>query len=278
MKLGFITKYSEEEVKFASETGFTSLAFSARPGSPLDAERMTKEKAEKIKETVGKYNIYISAIGYLANPLDPDKEKRKKTVDYILKILDVCKMLDVEVFSTWPGRGTGVNVRENIPLFKQIFSPIVEKATANKIKIAFENCHRGGGSTPDDWKAMFEAIPSPVLGLEMDPSHLIWQRIDYVKATYEFGERIYHVHAKDTRILQKVLYRKGILSKGKGGWFIDRIPGWGDIDWKNFIRALVDVGYDGAISIEHEDPVFSGKRREEGLILGFKHLSQFLVL
>lgn len=278
MRLGFITDYSEEEVKFASEVGFTSLSLQAKPGSPLDPQRITREKTEEIKETVKKYGIFISAIGNYANPLDPDKKKRREILDQILKTLDVCKMLDVNIYTGFPGKGAGVNVRDSISLFKEVFSPIVDKATANGIKIAFENCHRGGGSTPADWEAMFEAIPSPTLGLEMDPSHLIWQGIGYVKAVEDFGKRIYHVHAKDTQIREDVLHKKGILSKGKGGWFVDRIPGWGDIDWKKFIRALVDVGYDGAISIEHEDPIFSGKRRKEGLILGFRHLSQFIVL
>jgi len=275
MKLGFLTNYSEEEVKFASEVGFTSLSFDARPGTSLEPAKMTEEKVEKIKETVKKYGIYISAVGYYANPLDPDREKREETVNYLLKVLDVCKMLDVKVFTGFPGRGRGFNVKENVPLFKEVFSPIVEKATAQGIKIAFENCHGGGCSSPDDWEAMFEAIPSPTLGLEMDPSHLVWQGIDYIKAIYDFGERIYHVHAKDTQVLQDVLDREGILGKG---WWRFRIPGWGDIDWNQFISAIVDIGYNGAISIEHEDPVFSGERRKEGLILGFKHLSQFMVL
>lgn len=275
MKLGFLTNYAEEEVKFASEVGFTSLSFNARPGTSLEPGKVTPEEIEKIKETVKRYGIYISAIGYYANPLDPDKEKRRETIDYLLKVLDICKMLDVKVFTGFPGRGAGISVKENISLFKEVFSSIVEKATDNGIKIAFENCHGGGASSPDDWEAIFEAIPSTTLGLEMDPSHLVWQGIDYIKAIYDFGERIYHVHAKDTQILQDILDRKGILGKG---WWRFRIPGWGDIDWNQFISALVDVGYDGAISIEHEDPVFSGKRRKEGLILGFKHLSQFMVL
>ncbi|HID95598.1 MAG TPA: sugar phosphate isomerase/epimerase [Candidatus Latescibacteria bacterium] len=275
MKLGYLTNYSEDEVCFASEVGFTSLSLSAGPGSALDATKLTPEEADGIRKVMKRNGITISAIGHYTNPLDPVENKRREITDYLLKAIDVCEMLGVEVFTTFPGRGTGTHVEECISLFKEIWSPIVEKAEAKGVRIAFENCHGGGGSRPADWDAMFDAIPSDTIGLEFDPSHLFWLGIDHLMAVREYGKRIYHIHAKDTEILEDTLARVGILGQG---WWRFRIPGWGDIDWQMFISALLDVGYDGALSIEHEDPVFEGKRRREGLILGYKHLSQFICL
>jgi len=273
MKLGFLTNYSEDEVKFAAEVGFTSMSLQAGPGSALDATKLSPQDAEKIRKTFDKYGITISAIGYYSNPLDPKREKEETS--YLLKAMDLCEMLGVKVFTGFPGRSEGKDVSENIERFKEVWSPIVEKASKKGVKIAFENCPGGGGTRPVDWEAMFDAIPSETIGLELDPSHLLWQGIDHIKAVYDFGDRIYHIHAKDTQILTDVLAREGIQGKG---WWRFRIPGWGDIDWQEFISALVDVGYDWALSIEHEDPVFEKERRREGLVLGFKHLSQFIYL
>ncbi|RKY75234.1 sugar phosphate isomerase/epimerase [candidate division KSB1 bacterium] len=275
MKLGFLTNYSEDEVKFAAEVGFTSLSLAAGPGSALDAQKLTPKEAEQIHKTMEAHGLVISAIGHYSNPLHPDKAKRKEESEYLLKAMDVCKMLGVGVFTCFPGGGEGVGVEKNVALFKEVWLPIVEKASKNGVKIAFENCPGGGGVRPVDWDAMFDAIPGETIGLEFDPSHLFWQGIDYIKAVRDYGDRIYHIHAKDTEIIDDVLAREGILGHG---WWRFRIPGWGDIDWQEFISTLIDVGYDWALSIEHEDPVFHGERRPEGLILGFKHLSQFICL
>ena len=247
----------------------------SRSGSALDATKLTPKEADKIKKTAHKHRIYISAIGHYSNPLDPDRTKGQQVAEYLLTALDVCEMLGVKVFTSFPGKGEEGSVEQSIALFKEVWSPIVEKASRKGIKIAFENCHGGGGSRPADWDAMFDVIPSETLGLELDPSHLFWLDIDHIQAVKDYGSRIHHVHAKDTEIREDILAREGIVGKG---WWRFRIPGWGDIDWQQFISALSDVGYDEALSIEHEDPVFEGERRKEGLILGFKHLSQFICL
>lgn len=130
--------------------------------------------------------------------------------------------------------------------------------------------------TPEHWDKMFDAVPSPALGLEFDPSHLCWQGIDYLWAVRQYADRIYHIHAKDTEILVERRNQCGNLAPG--GWWRYRIPGWGEINWTKFISALCEIGYAGGIAIEHEDPIFIGERRVEGLILGYKHLSERLVV
>jgi sugar phosphate isomerase/epimerase len=122
---------------------------------------------------------------------------------------------------------------------------------------------------------MFERVPSPALGLEFDPSHLVWQGIDYMQALRDFKDKVYHSHAKDTEMLEDNVRREGILGIHHNCWRY-RIPGYGVINWARYISGLIEIGYDGGIAIEHEDPVFSGPRFEEGLVRGFYVLNPLI--
>ena len=127
--------------------------------------------------------------------------------------------------------------------------------------------------TPKVWSLMFEAVNSPNLGLEFDPSHLYWLGTDYIQAIKDFKDKIFHVHAKDTEIFYDKLSEETIYGTG---WWRYRLPGLGEIDWQKFIATLYDIDYKGDIAIEHEDPVFSGKKRNQGLEMGYKHLSLWI--
>ena len=106
---------------------------------------------------------------------------------------------------------------------------------------------------------MFEKIPT--LGLNFDPSHLIWQHIDIPAAVRDFGNRFVHVHAKDARIDADNLYRHGNLGLG---WHTPKLPGLGDVNWSAFFSALTDTGYQGAVCIEVEDRAFEGSLERAG--------------
>ena len=99
-------------------------------------------------------------------------------------------------------------------------------------------------TTPAIWRRMFEDIPSPNFGLNFDPSHFIWQQMDYLAPLAEFRSRIFHVHAKDARIDRAALDQHGVLSYPKL-WHTPKIPGLGDVRWGRFFAALSDIGYDG---------------------------------
>src|SRR5919205_759143 len=116
----------------------------------------------------------------------------------------------------------------------------------------------GRRSSPAAWDDMFEAIPSPSFGLNLDPSHLVWQMIDYERAVYDYADRIFHVHAKDMEIRREGLYRRGVTSLGMG-WQVPRLPGLGEVRWDRFVAALYAIGYDSYVSIEHEDRAFEGE-------------------
>lgn len=275
--------YSEEELAFAAEAGFGSLELCVHSGAGMSAEKILAGGADELLRATQKYGIEVSALGNYGNNLDPNIEARKANVDYLRKIVDAAKALGVGTLCTFAGRVPDLSVEENIPIFKEVFSPLVEHAEKQGVRIAIENCpmmhaHPFRGIniaySPYAWEMMFEAVDSDHLGLEFDPSHLVWQQIDEVAATREFGDKIFHVHAKDTEIMGDVLGKRGIF---EAGWWRYRVPGWGVVDWQGFVSALVDVGYDGNLDIEHEDPVFHGDRFREGLKRGLKFLSQFLV-
>jgi len=107
--------------------------------------------------------------------------------------------------------------------------------------------------SPRTWRRMFEALPSDHLGLNYDPSHLVWQMMDYVRPIYEFRQKLFHVHAKDMKIERDKLDDEGILALG---WSTPKVPGLGEIAWNRFVSALTDVGYQGAVCVEVEDRAF----------------------
>ena len=145
----------------------------------------------------------------------------------------------------------------------------------------FSNDEWPGGNnlaiSPQVWRKMWEIIPDANFGLNLDPSHLIWQMIDYERVVYDFADRIFHVHAKDMRIDREQLYQRGVMSIGMG-WQIPRLPGLGEVNWAKFLGALYAVGYDYVCSIEHEDRAFEGEELlvKRGLLIARDVLSPYL--
>lgn len=308
MRLGFYANYSKETAAFAHQVGFQSMELSAWPQSSLNADKVSDQQVEAIQADLKSKDIEVSALGYYPNYFDPDAHERAEARRYFLKVLDLAQRMRVPVVSTFVGRDPGKTVADNIPLFKELFSRFCDEAERRGVKIAIENCPMMNRTTlqglniafsPEVWDAMFAAVPSKALGLELDPSHMVWLGIDYVQAIHDFGDRIYHVHAKDMEIDHKVLARTGIYGKAFGqvfglghGWWRARAPGWGEVNWPKLISALIEVSYKGNIDIEHEDDVFAfaevGKiaseadivaaysREKKGLRVGYNTLAPLL--
>ena len=308
MKLGFYTNYDHETVEFAHKVGFRSMELSAWPDSSLNAETTTDQKIREAKKDLQENDIEISALGYYPNYLDPEKEKAEEATEYFYKVMKLAHRMEVPVVCTFAGRDMYKSVKANIPLFEKAFNPICDEAERLDLKIAIENCpmldrvtqlSENIAFSPEVWDEMYKVVPSKALGIELDPAHMVWQGIDYLQAIHDYGERIFHIHAKDMQIDRKVLGRVGILGQtftdiiGLGhGWWKARIPGFGEIDWPGFISALVEVGYRGNVDIEHEDDVFAAAhmkmvetesgiveaygREEKGLILGYNTLSKLI--
>lgn len=307
MKLGFLTACLpqvslEDLVRWASEQGFQMLELAAWPvkstrdyqARQIDAARFTKEDAERVKELFARQGLGISALAYYDNNLDPNLKKRKYYHDHLKRVIDTAALLGVDLVGTFVGARPDKLPKENMKEIGRVFRGMVKYAEDRGVRIMIENCPMENWQqfglpgnlaySPELWEALFNEVPSESFGLNFDPSHLYWLGIDYIRCVREFGNKIFHAHAKDTDILSDGFHRYGIFSRQldpvpwKSGWWRYRIPGLGSIDWRKLISTFQEIGYDSVLSIEHEDPVWEGTEAKikYGLCLGLKHLSQFV--
>lgn len=255
----------------------------------LDVTRLTEADAARVRRIVEDRGLQISSLGYYPNPLHPDLTHRTEVIHHLKQVILAAEKLEVGIVGTFVGRDAARSVPENLDLFAEVWRPLVTFAGEHGVRIAIENCPMlfsqdewpGGhnlAATPAIWEEMFSRIPDQNFGLNLDPSHLIWQFIDYERAVYEFRSRIFHVHAKDLELDRQGLYRHGVLSAGMG-WQIPRLPGLGEVRWDRFIAALYAVGYDFVLSIEHEDRNFEGSEElvKRGFRLARNVLAPYLV-
>jgi sugar phosphate isomerase/epimerase len=281
MKLGLLTAICdgmtfEEVVDFAAENGLECLEVACWPAgganrryagvSHIDVANLTEEKAAEINAYCKSKGVEISALAYYPNPLDPNKEKADAAIAHIYKLMDASKMLGVNMIGTFIGRDPSKNVDENIELVKEVWTPIVRYAEKIGVKIAIENCPMlftndewpGGQNimtSPANWRKIFAVLDSPNLGLNFDPSHFVWQQMDYVKAIYDFKDKIFHVHYKDIKMYPEKLAEVGVMATPLQ-YMTPKIPGLGDVNWSKFISALTDIRYEGYSVIEIEDKAF----------------------
>lgn len=291
MKLGFMTAALpgmdlEPLANWASESGFGTLEIACWPRgkaerryagvSHIDVETLDKKSAKQIRSMLTGLNLDISSLGFYPNPLSSDKDANKAAISHLKKVIDAAVLLEVPIVGTFVGADMTRSAAQNLEAFAKVWPSIVKYAGKRDIKIAIENCPMlwhdtwpGGQNvaySPTIWTKMFEIIPDDNFGLNYDPSHLVWQFVDYLAPIYEFSDRIFHVHAKDMEIDQVKLARDGILNPGVG-WAIPRLPGLGEVKWDRFMAALYATGYDYVVSIEHEDRAF--EQTEELVKRGF---------
>ena len=292
MKLGIFTaafpgKPLEEVAAWSAESGFETLEIACWPLekaarryagiTTIDVNDFDPAQAKEVHAILKDYGLSISSLGYYPNPMHPDPAHRDVVIGHLKKVILAAELLEVPIVGTFVGNDKDKTLPENFEAFAEIWPPIVKFSAEHQINIAIENCPMifsydewpGGNnlaSSPAIWKKMWEIIPDDNFGLNLDPSHLILQMIDYQRVVYEFRDKIFHVHAKDLEIDHEGLYQNGVLSQGMG-WQIPRLPGLGDIDWGRFISALYRVGYDYVISIEHEDHAF--EKTEDLIKRGF---------
>jgi sugar phosphate isomerase/epimerase len=283
MKLGFFTaalpgNTLEQAAQWGAESGFQAIEIACWPlekatrryagVTHINVTELDKIQAKDIRKMLDGYGLTISSLGYYPNPLHPDVEQREMVIAHLKKVIEAAEMLRVPVVGTFIGKDKNKTVPQNLEDYARIWPPIVRLAKEHGVKIAIENCPMifsydewpGGNnlaSTPAIWRKMWEIIPDNNFGLNLDPSHLILQMIDYERVVYEFADKIFHVHAKDLHIDHEGLYNNGVLSQGMG-WQVPRLPGLGDMDWGKFFSALTAVSYDYVVSIEHEDRAFEG--------------------
>ncbi|MDA0321297.1 MAG: sugar phosphate isomerase/epimerase [Verrucomicrobia bacterium] len=272
MKLGFLTG-SYQDIEKAANLGFRAIELHVGAFGNPETEDLDSAKIDEAVALMKQHDIEISALAYYTFcRCTEDRIKSEPT--FYGRVFDAAEKLGVGVVAAMGGFHGGLNWDDNIKLFGDRFGPVAELAEKRGMKIAFENWMSvhgrlphtpiNIGGSPGTWDDMFGAVPSKALGIEFDPSHLYWQGIDHVRALKEYADRVYHVHAKDTEMIPENRYRYGI----NGDIFRFRIPGYGEINWFEFISALDEIGYSGGVAIEHEDPIYSGDRFDEGLVRG----------
>ena len=231
----------------------------------LDVSEFSRAQAEDVLALCGEYGVEISALGYYPNPLDPASAAAKKAVEHLKKVILAAEKLGLNV-NTFIGRNGTQSVDDNWPRFCKTWKPLVAFAGDRGVKIGIENCPMlftqdewpGGKNlaySPAIWRRIWAEIPDCHLGLNYDPSHLVWQQMDWLRPVREFKDRLFHIHAKDVRIDRDRLNESGILAPPLN-YHQPCVPGLGDIDWGRFIGTLKQAGYDGAVCIEVEDDSF----------------------
>jgi len=305
IKLGYVSailpdQTFEEVVSFAARTGYSCVEIMCWPPGKaerryagvthIDVTDLSGSGVDNIHKTLKENGIEISGLGYYPNPLEADEANSKYYIDHIKKVIDAAKLLGLANVNTFIGRDHTSNIEDNFARFKDLWPPIVKHAEEQGVKIGIENCPMfftddewpGGknlASSPAIWRRMFEEIPSANFGLNYDPSHLVWQFMDYIKPIREFANRIFHVHIKDAQVLRDRLNDAGILANPLE-FHQPKLPGLGDVDWTGFLSALNDIGYEGCACVEVEDRDYEGslELRKKALVQSLEHLKQTGVL
>jgi sugar phosphate isomerase/epimerase len=279
MKLGLLTaafpRLSLEKVAaWAAEHGFETLEVACWPAAGGERRRyagvshidVARLDPGRVRDVLDRHGLQISSLAYYPNNLHPDPDERRAAHTHLKKVIDAAAKLEVPIVGTFVGRDKTKNVPDNFRQFRRVWPRLVDYAGSRGVTVAIENCPMifswdewpGGtnlASTPAAWDEMFSIVPADNFGLNLDPSHLVWLQVDYLRAVRDYASRIVHVHAKDMEIDRDGLYRHGTVSLGMG-WQIPRLPGLGEVDWARFIGTLYRVGYDYVVSIEHEDRAF----------------------
>jgi len=303
IKLGFVSailadQTFEQVVSFAGATGYACVEVMCWPLGKaerryagithINVGALSKTRIGEIQSLLSQSGVTISALGYYPNVLEADKQSAGRCIAHLKKVIDAANRLGLKNVNTFIGRDHTVGIEDNFKRFRKVWPAIVQHAEKRQVKIGIENCPMfftddewpGGknlATSPAIWRRMFKEIPSPNFGLNYDPSHLVWQFMDYIKPIYEFGDRIFHVHIKDAKVMREKLDDVGILATPLS-FHRPKLPGLGDVDWGKFFSALTDIGYNGPACVEVEDRSYEGslKVRKQSLAQSREYLKQFL--
>lgn len=303
MKLGFVSAILPdlslaEVLAFAAEAGYDCVEVMCWPPSAaerryagvthIDVTNFTNEHARQVHDLVANSGVTISGLGYYPNPLSPDEEEAQRVTLHLTKVIAAAALLGLANVNTFIGRDYKRSLDDNWPRCLAIWRPLARLAESRNVKIGIENCPMlfsadewpGGKNlahSPAVWRRLFTDLGSPNIGLNYDPSHLVWQQMDYVKPIREFADRLFHVHAKDVRVDRDKLNDVGILAH-PSAYHTPKLPGLGDVNWGQFFSALTDVGYAGAVCVEVEDRAYEGslERRKDSLRQSATYLRNYI--
>lgn len=304
MKLGLVSAILdwmtfEEMIDTISSLGYECAEVACWPNgkaerryagvSHIDVDELDDEKVSYIQNYCKERKVEISSLAFYPNTMDGNTEKRSANVAHLKKVILASEKLGIGMVTTFVGRDQTKSVEENLKLFGEIWPDIIRFAEAHRVKIAIENCPMlfdedqwpGGqnlATTPKIWRKLFEMIPSDYFGLNYDPSHFVWQMMDYIKPMYEFKDKIFHVHYKDIKLFRDRLNEVGTMAYPLE-YMTPKLPGLGDVDWSKYVSALTDIGYKGYTCIEVEDKSFEETHEDviRSLVISKRYLEQFVI-
>ncbi len=281
MRLGLLTAPFpetplDEVVAWTAANGFESIEIACWPRSTgptrryagtshIDVANLSPQAGRDLAAEIRGSGLHISGLGFYPNPLHPDPAQREAAIGHLRHVITAAEAMDVPFVNTFMGGDAALSQDENWERALDIWPDIVAFARDHGRRITIENCPMifsrdewpGGHNiawSPYMWRRILEQWGGTI-GLNYDPSHLVWLMIDQSRFIKEFGPHILHAQAKDLTIDRDGLYERGTLSAGMG-WQVPRLPGLGDVDWARFHADLYRAGYDGDIIIEHEDRRF----------------------
>jgi sugar phosphate isomerase/epimerase len=306
VKLGFLTacmpeRPLEEIAKWAAANGYETLELAAWPAlgdrpftaSHVAADRFDAAEQERVRAALETNGLELSALAYYDNNLDPDPREREINLTHVRACIDAAAALGGVPVGTFIGRDPGRSVAENLREAERVFPPLVDYAGERGVKLMIENCvmegwHPDGypgnlAYSPELWEWMFDLG----LHLNFDPSHLLWLGIDPVEALKPYVDKVAHAHAKDAETFPEQRDKYGFFGRTSTreqdpwdmGWWRYRIPGLGDVDFRRYVDTLYQGGFDGVLSVEHEDPVWGGTpdKVEAGLRIAHHHLRPMVI-
>jgi sugar phosphate isomerase/epimerase len=287
-KLGVLGPYTPANVEFAKSEGFTSMILGSSPGSTLDALTITDSQIDEVKTTLRKFDMHVSALQVGNNSIAADPAERAREIDYFVKSIHLAGKLGIPYIGTQSGKDPSKEfqqqVDEIVRVYTEKYFPACEQ---NHVRILWEPYPEAPNiaTSPVGFEALFKGFgDSPYVGLQYDPSHLVRQFMDPIQTARDFVNHIYDVHLKDTEIFWPVLRAGGINPVNKARWWTYRIPGMGSINWRDFFSILQEAGYDGAMSVEQEDPFYGADDPgpdfspdfKTGFIMAKRYLAQYV--
>jgi sugar phosphate isomerase/epimerase len=303
MQLGMMTAIVPElslteVMELAAEIGYDCVEVMCWPPSKadrryagvthIDVTSLNSNTVNEIRQLTEKTGVAISGLGYYPNCLSDNEDEAKAAVEHLTRVIQAAPQLGIHNVNTFIGRNHRLSVDDNWPRLLDTWGPLMELADGLQVKVGIENCPMlfsmdewpGGkniASSPEIWTRLFSDIGSPNLGLNFDPSHMIWQSMDYLAAIRDFGHRIWHAHAKDATLDRHRLNQVGLLAFPPK-YHTPKLPGLGEVHWGAFCATLLDAGFQGAVCVEVEDRAYEGslQDRKAALIQSHRYLRNFV--